>query len=300
MRYLLLLSFVIAGCSHAVADVGLFKRKPQPVQTVTVVTQPEVKESKQLEKRLNEFQSELVGRLEHVEALVQRVKEPEPTPPPLPIEENYLGLPEKIETEVDEWVAVKAKTNAKLVKWVILDKGLKGFPPEVELKDPLVTMVRSKIPGTYRFGVYTAFENVPSDLVVTMVVVHGPQPPPDPEPRPEPKPVPPITSAKLFIVTIDDWQARNPQMVQVLNDQTLWNGFTAQGHYFKKFNSTDPEVAKYSAQISANGGLPTVIIMAFDPNNPSVATWLNKDAADLKFPATADGFRQLVSKYTGK
>lgn len=217
----------------------------------------------------------------------------EPLDPPAP----SLSLPESVAGDVGAFISVKATTNGSDVRWVALDKGLNVFPAE-QLRDSRGTVVTSSAAGNYRLLAYTALGGVPSDPRICMVVVNGAQPPPEPPvpPKPPDPPKPPVVVPQnLWIVTVDDWGARTPTVAAMMSNVTLWQGFTAQGHQFRQLNKTDPAVAaKFSEQIKLNGGIPIVVLMTQD------GTWLNKDPADMKFPATTEGMAALVRKYAGK
>lgn len=243
---------------------------------------------------------------------------PVPPPAPLPVPEPdpvpTLTLPAEVEGNVGEFIKVAATTNASHVRWVPLEKGLAVFPGEM-LRDSTSTVVMSATAGQYKLLAYAALGGVPTDPVTTMVVVNGPQPPPapapipgpapDPTPAPTPAPVPPpapnLTAAKLWIVTIDDASKRSATTAAVLSDMTTWNGFTAQGHQWRKLNISEPQAAKFKQMVDANGGIPAIVIMdsvkalAGQPHS-----WLNQNPDDLKLPATAAGLKALVAKYTAR
>lgn len=93
-----------------------------------------------------------------------------------------LKLPDKVTGEPGEFIRVPATTSGKVVKWVVLDKGLNLFPVDL-LKDSKTAVVTAKEKGTYRLMAYTALADDASDPAITKVVVGGedvkPPPPPD-------------------------------------------------------------------------------------------------------------------------
>jgi hypothetical protein len=90
-----------------------------------------------------------------------------------------IELPAKISGQPGAFISVPAKTEAKVVKWVSIDKGLNIFPVDL-LKDSKTLVVTSQIQGVYRLLAYAGNEFGPSDPSFTSVVIGD-----------EPSPVPP-------------------------------------------------------------------------------------------------------------
>lgn len=103
---------------------------------------------------------------------------PRPKPP--------LALPAQVEGDVGKAIKVRAKTAATVVRWVPLDKGLSLAVDTDDLKDQRLTYVTADAPGEYRLLAYTSIADVPTMPEITVVSVHGAQPPPKPEPTPAP------------------------------------------------------------------------------------------------------------------
>lgn len=249
---------------------------------------------------------------------------PNPQPDPTPPDPPSLTLPATVEGNAGEFLKVTADTNGDHVRWVSMDKGLAVFPGEM-LKDSTSTVVLSTTGGQYRLLAYTALADVPSDPVICMVVVHGPQPPPapipvppapGPAPAPAPAPIPPppaptppqptaIPLTSLGVVTVDNGLATTPSVAAVLGDVSFWNSLKAQGIQYIKYNATDPAALQnpaiqqaISKNISAQypSGVPTILVIDM---RVKTHNWANQDPADLKFPATTVQLKALLNKFAG-
>lgn len=246
-------------------------------------------------------------------AVIKAVSYQAPPPPPAPAGENpappaemppvVLSLPDVVRAPVGIPVKVKATTNGVMVRWLAKDDGLAMIDGEL-LKDSTLTQVWANYPGQYRLLAYTSLNDVLSDPVQCLVVVHGAQPPPQPTPvppqpepiPPEPEPTPPPTlAAHLWVVTVDNVAKRDAATTRVLTDMQLDASIRAAGHQFKKINSTIPEAQKFMPMMQANGGIPVVVIMDADKVEHN---WLNQAPADLKLPTTSQGLKDLINKYT--
>lgn len=94
-----------------------------------------------------------------------------------------VELPAEIKGEVSSFIAVRPKTDGKLVRYYSLDAGLNSFPAEL-LSDPTATVVTAPRAGRYRLLAYTALGDRPSDPVIVTIVVGGAAPPTPPVPTP--------------------------------------------------------------------------------------------------------------------
>lgn len=94
-----------------------------------------------------------------------------------------VELPAEIKGEVGSFIAVRPKTDGKLVRYYSLDSGLNSFPAEL-LSDATATVVTAPKPGRYRLLAYTALGDRPSDPVIVTIVVGGAAPPTPPVPTP--------------------------------------------------------------------------------------------------------------------
>ena len=144
-----------------------------------------------------------------------------PAPPPQSDALPTISIPEKVTGKKGQWIKIPATTNGGEVRWVSLTDGLSVFPTEL-LKSSATGIVSAIEDGEYRVLAYTALGNVPSDPVECLVVIGvGPRPPPvppDPKPEPKPEPDPHPVAKKLYLVTIDEWQKRTPDIARVLGD----------------------------------------------------------------------------------
>lgn len=91
-----------------------------------------------------------------------------------------IELPAKVSGQPGAFISVPAKTDAKIVKWVSIDKGLNIFPVDL-LKDSKTLVVTSQAQGVYRLLAYSGNESGPSDPAFTSVVI-GDEDPINPNP----------------------------------------------------------------------------------------------------------------------
>lgn len=112
---------------------------------------------------------------------------------------DSIKLPSEIKGEVGAFVAVRAETEGKTVRFVPLTPGLSVFPADL-LADKKTTVVVAARPGRYSLLAYTAINGEPSEPCITVVIVGSPEPvppppPPGPGPGPGPGPAPPEPDA---------------------------------------------------------------------------------------------------------
>lgn len=236
---------------------------------------------------------------------------PSPNPDPKPIVDDAptLELQPQYDGNIGAWIHVKSNTNCSDVQWFSPDDNLNIFPQE-QLKDATSTIVSSLTPGTYKLFAYTGNSAGITRPVMTMIVIHGAQPPPQPPPRPAP-PVPPVpppvppappsppapaTAAKLWIVVLDNAVSRSPQAAAILTDINLRNALQAQGHTLEELNLSMPRAQLFKQQVNVLGGVPCVVIL--DPTKTK-GNWLNQNPQDMRMPDSAAGFQALVAKYSG-
>lgn len=95
-----------------------------------------------------------------------------------------IDLPLKVSGQIGAFITIPAKTEAKSVKWVSIDKGLNIFPVEL-LKDSKTLIVTAQSEGSYRVFAYAGNEFGASDPAFTIVLIGE---------NPEPIPVNPTDS----------------------------------------------------------------------------------------------------------
>lgn len=89
---------------------------------------------------------------------------------------GQLVVPAEVRGEVAEFVTVIATTEGKVVRYVALDAGLQVFPSSL-LANQRATVVTSARPGKYRLLAYTSVADVPTEPVITTVIIGGSAPP---------------------------------------------------------------------------------------------------------------------------
>ena len=94
---------------------------------------------------------------------------------------GQLTVPPEIKGPVSGFIPVTAVTEGKAVKYVPLDAGLQVFPPGL-LVNPKSTVVVAGKSGRYRLLCYSSVGDIPTDPVITTIVVgdQSPVPPPTP------------------------------------------------------------------------------------------------------------------------
>jgi len=94
---------------------------------------------------------------------------------------GQLTVPPEIKGPVSGFIPVTAVTEGKAVKYVSLDAGLQVFPPGL-LVNPKSTVVVAGKSGRYRLLCYSSVGDIPTDPVITTIVVgdQSPVPPPTP------------------------------------------------------------------------------------------------------------------------
>jgi hypothetical protein len=89
---------------------------------------------------------------------------------------GQLVVPAEVRGEVAEFVTVIATTEGKVVRYVALDQGLQVFPSSL-LANQRATVVTSAKPGRYRLLAYTSVADVPTEPVITIVIIGSSTPP---------------------------------------------------------------------------------------------------------------------------
>ena len=87
-------------------------------------------------------------------------------------------LPENISGRLGSFIQVEAKTDCKVVEWVLLDAGLELFPVNL-LANTKTAVVTSTTPGVYRLLAYGATGDIPTKPAIVNITIGTP---PTPEP----------------------------------------------------------------------------------------------------------------------
>ena len=98
----------------------------------------------------------------------------------LVISQNII-LPENITGRPGSFIQIEAKTECKVVEWVLLDSGLELFPVNL-LANTKTAVVTSTTPGVYRLLAYGATGDIPSKPAIVTITIGTP-----PEPQPADK-----------------------------------------------------------------------------------------------------------------
>ena len=87
-------------------------------------------------------------------------------------------LPENITGRPGSFIQVEAKTDCKVVEWVLLDAGLELFPVNL-LANTKTAVVTSTTPGVYRILAYGATGDIPSKPAIVTITIGTPPEPAD-------------------------------------------------------------------------------------------------------------------------
>ena len=87
-------------------------------------------------------------------------------------------LPENITGRPGSFIQVEAKTDCKVVEWVLLDSGLELFPVNL-LANTKTAVVTSTTPGVYRLLAYGATGDIPSKPAIVTITIGTPPEPAD-------------------------------------------------------------------------------------------------------------------------
>jgi len=87
-------------------------------------------------------------------------------------------LPENITGRPGSFIQIEAKTECKVVEWVLLDAGLELFPVNL-LANTKTAVVTTTTPGVYRLLAYGATGDIPSKPAIVTITIGTP---PDPQP----------------------------------------------------------------------------------------------------------------------
>lgn len=87
-------------------------------------------------------------------------------------------LPENITGRPGSFIQVEAKTDCKVVEWVLLDAGLELFPVNL-LANTKTAVVTSTTPGVYRLLAYGATGDIPSKPAIVTITIGTPPEPAD-------------------------------------------------------------------------------------------------------------------------
>lgn len=204
----------------------------------------------------------------------------------LPAAAQGVKLPATVTGEVGDFVVVKAETTDTVVKWYVIDKGLKLFPQELQ-NDTKKAVVIALTPGRYRLLAVSAKDGIPSDYAECEVNIGGVQPPtPGPAPtpippQPVPVPTPPVpTHGPRTVTIIREGQDQNPQFADLL--KSLRSGptekwLTERGHlvYVVDDDQKGPDgqptaLVKQWQSIISGMTLPVMVI--HDPKTRNVIT----------------------------
>jgi hypothetical protein len=86
-------------------------------------------------------------------------------------------LPENISGRPGAFIQIEAKTECKIVEWVLLDPGLELFPVNL-LANTRTAVVTTTTPGVYRLLAYGATGDIPSKPSIVTITIGTPEPQP--------------------------------------------------------------------------------------------------------------------------
>jgi hypothetical protein len=190
-----------------------------------------------------------------------------------------IKLPAEIRGSPAEFIRVAADTDGKIVRWLVLDKGLSLFPAEL-LKDTRTAVVVAREPGRYRLLAVTASGDVPSEPVIcTIIVGDAPTPPPPPPP-----------ASKLWAIIVVDNEAMSASVATLLADKSLWNDVEKAGHRWRVLDMRSETVKRnnYDRFVREVGGVPALVLLRSD----------GKHVKSIKLPSEKAGVLKALAEVT--
>jgi len=133
-----------------------------------------------------------------------------------------LKLPTEVKGQPGKFIAIKAETMGKQVRWRAVDPGLEILDDLPSLKERKEIRCIACKPGRYRVEAYTSINDEPTPIVVCTVVIGeapGPNPPKPNPPNPNPpNPSPPTDQlvAKLASALTTDGGATPVNRAQLI------------------------------------------------------------------------------------
>lgn len=103
-----------------------------------------------------------------------------------------LKLPTEVKGLPGKFIAIKAETMGKQVRWRAVDPGIEILDDLPSLKERKEIRCIACKPGRYRIEAYTSINDEPTPIVVCTVVIGDAPPGPNPPNPNPPKPNPPV------------------------------------------------------------------------------------------------------------
>ena len=101
-----------------------------------------------------------------------------------------LKLPDKVQGQPGSFVVIRAETDCKVVRWLMLDDGATLLPPEL-LKDSKAAIIFTPKAGRFRVLAYAAKGDEPTEPRICVMEIGDPAPPTPPAP---PAPTDPLAA----------------------------------------------------------------------------------------------------------
>jgi hypothetical protein len=215
-----------------------------------------------------------------------------------PILAQEVRLPTQVTGDVGDFVVVTADTEDSVVKWFVVDKGLKLFPQELQ-NDTKKAVVIALTPGRYRLLAVSAKDGTPSDFAECAVVIGGVVPVP-PGPSPPPVPPDPTPAGLRELVVIRETADSTPQQARLLT--TLRTGafdtyLRSKGHRLYVLDDDSvgsdgrpsPLVEAWKPIVA---GIPMPVLVIVEPKTRGVL-------AKQPLPESADAVLELLKQHGG-
>lgn len=194
-----------------------------------------------------------------------------------------LTIPAEIAGEPITFVEVRAKTDAKWVRYVTLDPGLAVFPSNL-LADKSVTVVVASKPGRYRVLAYAGNDEGGAEAITTLVIGNATVTPPPKDPPTEPdKPADPPTSGKYYFLVVRPNGPASAEFAKAFADPA-WDELRKAGHTVKEMSVEDS--LKFYRPADGQG-LPFVVTLTTGQTPVKVL------AGPVPMPKTGDAIRDL-------
>lgn len=187
---------------------------------------------------------------------------------------GQVTLPPQVTGDVGDFVVVTADTPDPVVKWFVIDKGLKLFPQELQ-NDTKKAVVIALTPGRYRLLAVSAKDSIPSDYAECVISIGGviPVPPPGPDPPPPvPPPPDPTPAGKRNLIILRESGNSSPHLAQRLTAIQVRTGqageyIKAKGHGANVLDGSDGAGVEWMEHAK---GLPLPALLIYEPKAKAI------------------------------
>src|SRR5262245_61728743 len=172
-------------------------------------------------------------------------------------------------------VSITAEAKGE-VKWLVMNQG--KTPVQAMSSGKTLLVFPNDEEDIIAVMAYTSVDGKPSDTAKTLVKVIRSKPAPTP---PDPAPTRPVAKTPFFVSMIVSPDTQTPDLANTVNDQSLRNYLSQQGHRLFVLSPRSPSVTGGIAQALQNAGGPPALIIQ-DADGWVIWHERLKDAASVK------------------